>query len=148
LNNSVFSNKMNKRGFVNFTILYIFIISSIIIIASSSVLLDYLKKREISHYQIEANSFINSEQNNVINYCLSLVPLNNFTYYKDFNYDQKIKFILSCKLTIDKTNGIFYISYNLKGCREKDYIKTGTYPICLEKQGKINLSETLIKGLF
>jgi uncharacterized membrane protein YhiD involved in acid resistance len=130
--------KKNKKGFVSLTFLNIFLLLILVFSFLVSSLIQYYDLKNIQHYQIEANSFINAEQNLVLDKCKNKDYF-HITYYKDFNYNQKIKFDLICNYKMD-INGP-YISYVLKGCRNENYVvnDNNKYNICLEKKGKIYL---------
>ena len=124
-----------KRGFISFTLL-LQILLAVVIFTTVVTTYYYAKKEQlIQGFTQEANAFIKAETNNVEDYCKD-EDLNNYTYYKDFNYKQKVKFTLTCKnlRTID-TNETYKILFTLQGCREKGFAITNTYPVCIVISG-------------
>ena len=124
-----------KQGFISFTLLLQLLLG--VIVFTAIVTAYYYAKNEqvMQGFAQEGNAFIKSEANNVINYCKDQ-ELDNYTYYKDFNYGQKVKFTLTCKQLKDPVTGNPYkIIFNLKGCREKGFAVTNTYPVCLNISG-------------
>jgi len=124
-----------KRGFISFTLL-LQVLLAVVIFTAVATTYYYAKKEQLMQgFAQEANAFIKSETNNIEDYCKDK-DLNNYTYYKDFNYKQKVKFILTCKnlRTVD-TNETYKILFTLKGCREKGFAITNTYPVCIITSG-------------
>ena len=124
-----------KRGFISFALLMQILLTTIIL-TSIVTTYYYAKKEQIMQgFAQEANAFIRSEANNVEDYCKN-EDLKDYIYYKDFNYNQKIKFTLTCKdlKTID-TNQTYKILFTLKGCRERGFAVTNTYPVCIKISG-------------
>jgi len=124
-----------KQGFISFTLLLQLLLG--IIIFNTIIIAYYYAKNEqvMQGFAKEGNAFIKSEANNVIDYCKDK-ELNNYTYYKDFNYGQKVKFTLTCKqLKNPVTKNIYKIIFTLKGCREKGFAVTNTYPVCINTSG-------------
>ena len=124
-----------KRGFISFTLL-LQILLAVVIFTTVVTTYYYAKKEQlIQGFTQEANAFIKAETNNIEDLCKD-EDLNNYTYYKDFNYKQKVKFILTCKnlRTVD-TNETYKILFTLEGCRERGFAVTGAYPVCIVTSG-------------
>ena len=126
---------MMKRGFISFTLLMQILLATVIFTAVATTYFYAKKEQVMQGFAKEANAFIKSEANNVEDYCKN-EEKKDYTYYKNFNYGQKIKFTLNCKdLRTVNTNETYKILFTLQGCREKGFAVTNTYPVCLEISG-------------
>ena len=124
-----------KRGFISFTLLMQILLTTIIFTAIVTTYYYAKKEQVMQGFAQEANAFIRSEANNVEDYCRD-EDKKDYIYYKNFNYNQKVKFTLTCKdlKTID-TNQTYKILFTLQGCRERGFAITNTYPVCIKISG-------------
>ena len=126
---------MMKRGFISFTLLMQILLATVVFTVVATTYFYAKKEQVMQSFAKEANAFIKSEANNIEDYCKN-EEKKDYTYYKDFNYNKKVKFTLNCKdLKTADTNETYKILFTLKGCREKGFAVTNTYPVCITISG-------------
>jgi len=124
-----------KQGFISFTLLMQILLATVVFTAVATTYYYAKNEQVMQGFAQEGNAFIKAEANNVEDYCRN-EEKKDYTYYKDFNYKQKVKFTLNCKdLKTINTKQTYRIIFTLKGCRERGFAITNTYPICIKISG-------------